>query len=127
MSNTQYRVILYCSRSASRLVDRVKADLQSQLALSDQVLETMFSGQPIVMEQSVDHREAERIKAAVEAAGGSCEIEPLSRPRTIDPAGFVERRGEQRRQPGDRRQQSRHGPERRQGDRRRFRRRLRYT
>lgn len=127
MTDSQYRIILYCSRSDRDLIDRIRVDLKAQLDLADPLLETLFSGQPVVMQQAAGREEAERIRAAVEAAGGSCEIEPIDMPRMIDPLGFVERRRTQRRRPGDRRQRHRGGPERRQGDRRRSRARPRFT
>jgi hypothetical protein len=57
------------------------------------------------------------MKEAIEAAGGVCEIEPLTRTRSVDEAGFIERRDGDRRG-SDRRSQPRPTQDRRQGDRR---------
>lgn len=114
----RYRVILYCSQSNERLIEQVKDGLLQRLSLPDSILEKLFSGQPIVVQHTVSEEQALHYKEAIEAAGGVCEIEPLTRIRNVDEAGFLERRDSDRRG-SDRRSQARPTQDRRQGDRRR--------
>lgn len=113
----RYRVILYCSQSNERLIGQIKDGLLQRLSLPDSILEKLFSGQPIVVQHAVSEKQARDYKNAIEAAGGVCEIEPLTRIRSIDEAGFIERRSAERRG-SDRRTEHRSTPDRRQGDRR---------
>ena len=93
----RYRVILYCSKSNDHLIEQVKDGLLQRLSLPDSVLEKLFSGQPIIVQHAVSNEQAMYYKDAIEAAGGVCEIESLSRVRNIDEAGFIERRDTERR------------------------------
>ncbi len=117
MTEIRYRVILYCNKTSDRLIDQVKNGLLQRLSLPDSVLEKLFCGQPIVVQHSVDHEKAMHYQEAIEAAGGICEVEPLTRIRNIDDAGFIERREMDRRNP-DQQSEEHKGLERRQGDRR---------
>ena len=113
----RYRVVLYCSKSSEQLIEQVKNGLLQRLSLPDSVLERLFSGQPIVVEHAVSEEQALHYREAIEAAGGNCEIEPLTRIRKVDEAGFIERRDGERRG-GDHRTAARPTTDRRQGDRR---------
>jgi len=117
MVENRYRVVLYCSQSNEQLIEQVKSGLLQRLSLPDSILEKLFSGQPIVVQHAVSEEQAQHYKEAIEAAGGICEVEPLTRIRTIDEAGFIERRDRERRG-RDRRAEPRKTPDRRQGDRR---------
>jgi hypothetical protein len=113
----RFRVVLYCSKSNERLIEHVKNGLLQRLSLSDSVLEKLFSGQPIVVQHAVSEEKALQYRDAIEAAGGVCEVEPLSLNRSVDEVGFIERRESERRSDARR---SEHGviPDRRRGDRR---------
>lgn len=113
----RYRVILYCSQSNEKLIEQVKNGLLQRLSLPDSILGKLFSGQPIVVQHAVSEEQALHYKDAIEAAGGVCEIEPLTRIRSVDDAGFIERRDSNRRG-SDRRFQTRPTQDRRQGERR---------
>ena len=115
--DNRYRVVLYCSQSSAQLIEQVKNGLLQRLSLPDSILEKLFSGQPIVVQHAVSEEQALHYNDAIEAAGGVCEVEPLSRIRSVDEAGFIERRDRERRG-RDRRTESRKTPDRRQADRR---------
>ena len=93
----RYRVVLYCDKSNDKLIENVKNGLLQRLSLPDSVLERLFSGQPIVVQHAVGNEQARQYKDAIEAAGGICTIEPISRIRNIDKEGFIERRSDERR------------------------------
>lgn len=118
MSKAQYRVILYCSQSDADIVEHLKKEVAERFGLSEDALDKLFSGQPVIMRQSVDRAEADKWKKSLEAAGGVCEIEPVTRWRKIDEYGLVERRMRKRRVAVDRRTKPRSGKDRRVKDRR---------
>lgn len=119
MSKSLYRIVLYCSLSDEAVIETVRQRLHEALHLSEPLMEKLFSGQPVVIREGITREQALEHKEMIDATGAYCEIEPVTRMRRIDTAGFIERREEdERRALADRRSHERANEGRRQSERR---------
>ena len=92
MGYSLYRVVFYASLSNQKLISTIRSRVVKFSQLPDIELKKLFSGQPLILYKAVDRELAIQYRAVISAAGGICEIEPLSRAREVDNIGFIERR-----------------------------------
>lgn len=77
MENSHYRVLFTGKLRPGSEVAEVKRKLAATFRLDPRALETVFTGEPVVVKQSVDYPTARKYRQAFEAAGAVCIIEPI--------------------------------------------------
>jgi len=69
-----------------RRFDEVRAGLRDLFQIDDARAASLFSGRPVIVRRNLEAAEAERYRAALEAAGALVELRPLQAPDP-DPRG----------------------------------------
>jgi hypothetical protein len=104
MASQLYQIVFRGEVAEGREVATVKKDLSALFNAGPSVIETLFSGVPVVIKQGIDQDAAAKYVAAIAGAGGVASAQPMTAAETA--AAQQDRRRETRRlQPNRRRQE----------------------
>jgi hypothetical protein len=118
---TLFRVVFLNDFRRGTRIAEIREKIRQRFNLSDEGVERMFAGRPIVVKKNVDAETAYQYKLAIDETGANCKIEIMPAVDDTDAHGFIERRRRERREQRDRRARLRSeslSPDRRENERR---------
>jgi len=121
IDDTRFRVVFLNEFKRGTRIAEIREKVRQRFNLSEEGVERMFAGRPIVVKKDVDAEIAYQYKLAIDETGANCKIEVMPQVDDTDVRGYLERRREERRLKRDRRDRLRGeslSPDRRANERR---------
>ena len=84
MGQSQYNVVFYGKIVAGQEIQTVKRRLSKLFQASEQQIDALFTGKPVIIKANVEQHTALRYKTAFEKAGAMCRLEPVQDDTIID-------------------------------------------
>lgn len=104
MATQQFQVVFLGVEEDGYVVENIREAIAREFKLTPQLVDHLFSHQPVVVKRRLDAETAVRYKYLIDSLGGNARIEPMPLERNLPGMpGFVERRCRDRRQIADRR------------------------
>ena len=107
LDDTRFRVVFLNDFKRGMRITEIREKVRQRFNLSDEGVEKMFAGRPIVVKKNVAAEIAYQYKLAIDETGAACKIEVMPPVDDTDIDGYVERRKEERRMKRDRRDRMR--------------------
>lgn len=121
IDDTRFRVVLLSDLKRGAGISKVRRKIAQRFNLSEEGVELMFAGRPVVVKKDVCAETAFEYKLAIDETGATSKIEVMPEVDDTDVHGYIERRKAQRRTQRDRRERMRaesFRPDRRESERR---------
>lgn len=91
MADGEFHVVFHGELTGELPADAVKRNLAGLFRLSEERVEALFSGRPVVIKRGVDQATARKFESALRKAGAACELRPAGdRGRSGSPSGAAE-------------------------------------
>ena len=94
IDDTRFRVVFLNDFKRGTRIAEIREKVRQRFNLSEEGVERMFGGRPIVVKKDVDAEIAYQYKLAIDETGANCKIEVMPQVDDTDIHGHLERRRE---------------------------------